>query len=245
MSERKRFVDLHLQDEHSIAELCRRFGISGKTGYTWLPRFFEGCELVDRSRRPHSGPHAVARWLEEAIVDARRQRPQLGTEKAARRAAAGQSRRRAAGGEHLRRHLQAQWPGAAEAAAPADSAFIDAVRPGGGAQFALVHRFQRAVPRRQDAVLPAHRDRRVQPLPARLRRAALHLRCAGDARLRADLRRVRGCRRRSAPTTARRSPRARSPGSPSSPPGGSSSAFVTSASRPACRSKTAATSGCT
>ena len=51
LSERKRFVDLHLQGEHSIAELCRRFRISSKTGYQWLRRFFDGCELVDRSRR--------------------------------------------------------------------------------------------------------------------------------------------------------------------------------------------------
>jgi transposase InsO family protein len=81
MSERKRFVDLHLQGEHSIAELCRRFRISRKTGYKWLRRFFDGCELVDRSRRPLSSPHAVARWLEEAIVDSRRQRPHWGPKK--------------------------------------------------------------------------------------------------------------------------------------------------------------------
>ena len=81
MSERKRFVDLHLRGEHSIAELCRRFGISRKTGYKWLRRFFEGCELVDRPRRPHSSPHAVARWLEDAIVASRRQRPHWGPKK--------------------------------------------------------------------------------------------------------------------------------------------------------------------
>jgi len=81
MSERKRFVDLHLQGEHSIAELCRRFRISRKTGYKWLRRFFDGCELVDRSRRPLSSPHAVTRWLEDAIVASRRQRPHWGPKK--------------------------------------------------------------------------------------------------------------------------------------------------------------------
>ena len=81
MSERKRFVDAHLRGDYSIAELCRRFGISRKTGYKWLRRFFDGCELVDRSRRPHSSPHAVARWIEEAIVDSRRQRPLWGPKK--------------------------------------------------------------------------------------------------------------------------------------------------------------------
>ena len=63
MSERKDFIDLYLRGDHSVAELCRRFCISRKTAYKWLRRFFDGCELVDRSRRPHTSPHAVAVWL--------------------------------------------------------------------------------------------------------------------------------------------------------------------------------------
>ncbi len=81
MSQRKQFVNLHLQGEHSVSELCRRFGISRKTGYKWLARFFEGCELGDRSRRPHGSPHAVAQWLEDAIVASRKQRPHWGPKK--------------------------------------------------------------------------------------------------------------------------------------------------------------------
>lgn len=81
VSERQEFIDLYLRGEHSVSELCRRFAISRKTAYKWLRRFFEGCELVDRSRRPHSSPHAVAAWLEEAIVAARKQRPHWGPKK--------------------------------------------------------------------------------------------------------------------------------------------------------------------
>jgi transposase-like protein len=75
VSERERFIDLYLRGDHTVVELCRRFRVSRKTAYKWLRRFFDGCELVDRSRRPHSNPHAVAAWLEEAIVLARKQRP--------------------------------------------------------------------------------------------------------------------------------------------------------------------------
>jgi hypothetical protein len=38
----------------------------------WIARFLAGCELTDRSRRPHRSPSATAKTLEEAIVAARR-----------------------------------------------------------------------------------------------------------------------------------------------------------------------------
>lgn len=88
MKQRTQFIDQYLRREHSVAELCRRFGISRKTGYKWIARFKEegGSEglkvtLADRSRRPHSSPRATERWLEEAIVDARKQRPHWGPKK--------------------------------------------------------------------------------------------------------------------------------------------------------------------
>lgn len=81
MNERQRFVEEHLRGVHSFAELCRRFGISRKTGYKWVDRFLSGMELEDRSRRPHSSPRAVAEWLEDAIVRARKQRPHWGPKK--------------------------------------------------------------------------------------------------------------------------------------------------------------------
>jgi transposase InsO family protein len=78
---RKQLIDEYLKHESSLAELCRRFGVSRKTGYKWVGRFLEGCELVDRSRRPHRSPAAVASWVEDAIVTARRQRPRWGPRK--------------------------------------------------------------------------------------------------------------------------------------------------------------------
>jgi hypothetical protein len=78
--------DTEPRGELGISELCRRFGIRRKTGYKWVDRFYgDGADdeeaLRDRSRRPHSHPRAVPTWLEEAIVEARRQRPHWGPKK--------------------------------------------------------------------------------------------------------------------------------------------------------------------
>jgi transposase-like protein len=42
MSLRHEFVMLARQAETNVAELCRRFGISRKTGYKWLRRHAQG-----------------------------------------------------------------------------------------------------------------------------------------------------------------------------------------------------------
>jgi putative transposase len=81
VKQRKQFIDEYMTDEHSVAELCRRFGVSRKTGYKWIKRYLEGCELEDRSRRPHHSPTAVPTFVEDAIVQARKQRPRWGPRK--------------------------------------------------------------------------------------------------------------------------------------------------------------------
>jgi transposase-like protein len=57
-TERKEFVALALKEGVNFSELCRRFGISSKTGYKFVKRYKEeGLEgLNDRSRRPKSSP---------------------------------------------------------------------------------------------------------------------------------------------------------------------------------------------
>ena len=54
MDMRKEFVELAKQEDGTVAELCRRYGISRKTGYKWLGRArTEGTEsLVDRCTAP-------------------------------------------------------------------------------------------------------------------------------------------------------------------------------------------------
>jgi transposase InsO family protein len=57
----------------AVAEACRRFGISRKTGHKWLRRFDEDSAqvLADRSRRPHFSPRRTAQDVEQAILKVR------------------------------------------------------------------------------------------------------------------------------------------------------------------------------
>ena len=62
MNERVRFIAAFLESEKTFVELCEDFGISRKQGYKWRQRYEEGgvTALVERSRAPHSHPHAVS-----------------------------------------------------------------------------------------------------------------------------------------------------------------------------------------
>src|SRR6266705_1396148 len=70
MDVRLRFV----QDVHrpgwSVAELCRRYQVSRKTGYKWLERYEQigPAGLVDRSHRPYSCPHATPAPIVQQIL---------------------------------------------------------------------------------------------------------------------------------------------------------------------------------
>ena len=71
MDERLRFV----QDVHrpgwSIAEVCRRYEVSRKTGYKWLAAYeLAGpAGLADGSHRPRSCPHATPPAVVDLIAD--------------------------------------------------------------------------------------------------------------------------------------------------------------------------------
>ena len=70
MTERMKFVALAEEGEESMTELCRRFGISRKTGYKLLERYAaEGLDgLQDRSHAPRHHPFAVSEETERRIV---------------------------------------------------------------------------------------------------------------------------------------------------------------------------------
>lgn len=76
MSLRCEFVLLSLKQGANLAELCRRFQISRKTGYKWRQRFLAGGSgaLVDRSRRPQRSPERTSAAVRQAVVRLRRQR---------------------------------------------------------------------------------------------------------------------------------------------------------------------------
>ncbi|HET7034717.1 MAG TPA: IS481 family transposase [Thermomicrobiaceae bacterium] len=81
MSERQEFVAFARQDGANIAALCRRFGISRKTGYKWLGRAAAAQPLADRSRRPCSSPTQTPPAMEERILALRAEHPAWGGRK--------------------------------------------------------------------------------------------------------------------------------------------------------------------
>lgn len=70
MSLREEFVKLASAQGVNRRELCRRFGISAKSGYKWLARWaLQGSAgLAERSRRPHRSPTRSAPGLEQAVL---------------------------------------------------------------------------------------------------------------------------------------------------------------------------------
>lgn len=80
VDERMRFMLAFEQQEVTFAALCRRFGVSRKTGYKWLERYdAAGVEgLIDRSRAPHAHPQAVSATIAERCLAVRRAHPSWG-----------------------------------------------------------------------------------------------------------------------------------------------------------------------
>jgi len=68
-----KFVVEYQGGEQSMAELCRQYGVSRKTGYKWLMRWLrEGpAGLEDRSRTPHHQPNRVSPEKVAAILAVR------------------------------------------------------------------------------------------------------------------------------------------------------------------------------
>jgi transposase InsO family protein len=83
MDQRLAFVLLARVEGANIRALCRRFGISPKTAYTWLRRYAaEGqAGLADRSHRPHASPMQTAPELEAAVLALRTVQPTWGGRK--------------------------------------------------------------------------------------------------------------------------------------------------------------------
>lgn len=85
--QRRELQELAERKETSFAELCRRFGVSAKTGHKWRKRWREGGEeaLKDRSRRPKTHPAKCEAQVEEKVVALRREHPAWGGRKLRRR----------------------------------------------------------------------------------------------------------------------------------------------------------------
>lgn len=83
MDQRARFIAEWKRNELSMSDLCGVFEVSRKTGYKWVERYeAEGRKgLVERSRAPHSCPHAMAPEVGSLIVAARKRHPTWGPRK--------------------------------------------------------------------------------------------------------------------------------------------------------------------
>jgi transposase InsO family protein len=83
MDERKEFILAALGREASVSELCRRWGISRKTGYKWLERYEEigSAGLSDRSHAPLRCPHRLDEALIEGVLALRSDHPSWGPKK--------------------------------------------------------------------------------------------------------------------------------------------------------------------
>ena len=77
MSLRSEFVTLARAPAANVSELCRRFGISRKTGYKWLGR----DDSADRSRRPLQSPKRTQDGVEALLLATRDEFPDWGARK--------------------------------------------------------------------------------------------------------------------------------------------------------------------
>jgi putative transposase len=82
MDERLKFI-ARLLDGEKMAEVCREFGVSRKTGYKILARYNEiGLEgLTDRSRRPYRHANQLPFQIETQIVRLKQDKPTWGAPK--------------------------------------------------------------------------------------------------------------------------------------------------------------------
>jgi transposase InsO family protein len=80
MEERMRFVMAAVDNVEPFAALCRRFGVSRKTGYKWLGRYDDaGVDgLKERLRAPLHHPRALAAEIAEHCLKVRREHPTWG-----------------------------------------------------------------------------------------------------------------------------------------------------------------------
>jgi putative transposase len=81
--ERRKFVEAALHRDATMTEICKRFGVSRKTGYKMLKRHAElGLPgLRDASRAPRSHPNQTPPEQEAAILRVRKAHPTWGSKK--------------------------------------------------------------------------------------------------------------------------------------------------------------------
>jgi putative transposase len=82
LDQKMQFIADDLRQTLSIIELCERYGVSRKTGDTWIERSRKHgpVGLEERSRQPHSSPHQTPRYVVDAFIELRRHHPAWGAQ---------------------------------------------------------------------------------------------------------------------------------------------------------------------
>jgi transposase InsO family protein len=81
VSQRLEFVTFARRPGACISDLCRRFGISRKTGYKWLSRSALSLDVEGRNSRPASSPRRTPPGVEAHVVAVRQRYPFYGGRK--------------------------------------------------------------------------------------------------------------------------------------------------------------------
>lgn len=72
------FVSEAIQEGCNFSALCRNYGITRKTGYKWLHRYYEGASMQSKSRAPLHRPRKTPAETEELILSVRTAHPTWG-----------------------------------------------------------------------------------------------------------------------------------------------------------------------
>jgi putative transposase len=83
MEQRFRFLEAYAEEWGTLAELCRQYGVSRKTGYKWVARYQEAGlgGLGNQSRAPQRHPNEIAEGVQRRIIELRAEHPTWGPKK--------------------------------------------------------------------------------------------------------------------------------------------------------------------
>jgi transposase len=83
VDQRLQFLSSYQEEEMSVSDLCREFGVSRQTGYHWINRYNEvGPEgLRNRSSKANGCSHATTEAVENEIFALRSKHPSWGARK--------------------------------------------------------------------------------------------------------------------------------------------------------------------
>src|SRR5215831_11163626 len=174
MDERVKFVARRLAGE-AMADLCREFGISRKTGYKIFDRYQEcGIQgLTDRSRRPYRYANQLPFQVENFILNVKHEHTSGGCAKDSRAPHPQVLWNSDSSQKHRPRGAGSSRPGGAER--PRASSRTRHVVISGPTPRTLMHRLQgRVLARQSPILLSAHRNRPRPPFYADLRGSFYH-----------------------------------------------------------------------